>query len=154
MNINSTFMIRKLAKTEYPQAIELSLAVFTECGKADYDEEGLETFKSFIGNEQLMDELTIYGAFCNNELVGIMGSKNEGKHISLFFIKPIYHRRGIGRKLFDYAYTLNGLSTTEITVNASTYAVPFYESLGFQPIGDAQCYHGLTSIPMKKGKQP
>lgn len=35
MNINSTFMIRKLAKTEYPQAIELSLAVFTECGKAD-----------------------------------------------------------------------------------------------------------------------
>lgn len=59
MNINSTFMIRKLAKTEYPQAIELSLAVFTECGKADYDEEGLETFKSFIGNEQLMDELTI-----------------------------------------------------------------------------------------------
>ena len=99
-------MIRKLAKTEYPQAIELSLAVFT-----------------------------------------------EGKHISLFFIKPIYHRRGIGRKLFDYAYTLNGLSTTEITVNASTYAVPFYESLGFQPIGDAQCYHGLTSIPMKKRKQ-
>ena len=108
-------MIRKLAKTEYPQAIELSLAVFTECGKADYDEEGFETFKSFIGNEQLMDELTIYGAFCNNELVGIMGSKNEGKHISLFFIKPIYHRRGIGRKLFDYAYTLNGLSTTELT---------------------------------------
>ena len=100
-----------------------------------------------------MDELTIYGAFCNNELVGIMGSKNEGKHISLFFIKPIYHRRGIGRKLFDYAYTLNGLSTTEITVNASTYAVPLYESLGFQPIGDAQCYHGLTSIPMKKRKQ-
>lgn len=146
-------MIRKLAKTEYPRAVELSLAVFMECDRADYTEEGLETFKSFINNEQLMDELTMYGAFCDHELIGVMGSKKEGKHISLFFIKPMYHRKGIGRKLFDYAYASDGCNVTEITVNASTYAVPFYESLGFQSIGDAQCYQGLTSVPMKLTKQ-
>lgn len=142
-------MIRKLVKDEYLQASELSLAVYTECGKADYNEEGLETFKSFINNEQLMDELTIYGAFCDHELIGVMGSKKEGKHISLFFIKPMYHRKGIGRKLFNYAYASDGCNVTEITVNASTYAVPFYESLGFKSIGGIQCHHGLTSVPMR-----
>lgn len=32
-----------------------------------------------------------------------MGTKNEGKHISLFFIKKEFHRKGIGKQLFDYS---------------------------------------------------
>ena len=34
-----------------------------------------------------MNELCIYGAFEENKLIGIMGTKNEGKHISLFSSK-------------------------------------------------------------------
>ncbi|MEI3074388.1 MAG: GNAT family N-acetyltransferase [Phocaeicola vulgatus] len=34
-------------------------------------------------------------------LTGILGIKNNGKHISLFFIKPEYHRQGLGKKTFS-----------------------------------------------------
>ena len=77
-------MIRKLDKTEYALATSLALEVYIQCGAEDFDEEGLNSFKSFISNEQLMNELVIYGAFEDKNLVGIMGTKNEGKLITLF----------------------------------------------------------------------
>lgn len=80
-------MIRKLDKTEYALATSLALEVYIQCGVEDFDEEGLNSFKSFISNEQLMNELVIYGAFEDKNLVGIMGTKHEGKHLSLFFIR-------------------------------------------------------------------
>ena len=55
--------IRQLQVNEYDRALTLSLDVFIQCGKSDFDEEGLETFKSFIYNKDLVNELTIYGAF-------------------------------------------------------------------------------------------
>ena len=53
-------MIRKLDKTEYALATSLALEVYIQCGAEDFDEEGLNSFKSFISNEQLMNELVIY----------------------------------------------------------------------------------------------
>lgn len=144
------FHIRCLDRSEYPQAIALSLDVFITCGKADFNEDGLETFKSFVYNEQLMSELTLYGAFEEKELVGILGTKNEGKHISLFFIKPDRQKKGIGKALFQYMTQI--CKVAEITVSSSTYAVPFYSALGFAPLGEPQCFHGLTSVPMKRIK--
>ena len=55
--------IRQLPANEYDKALDLSLDVFIECGRKDFDEEGLETFKNFIYNKQLVNELTFYGAF-------------------------------------------------------------------------------------------
>ena len=80
--IKAIAMIRKLDKTEYDRATSLALEVYIQCGAEDFDEEGLNSFKSFIFSEQLMNELVIYGAFDNENLVGIMGTKNEGKHLS------------------------------------------------------------------------
>lgn len=140
-------MIRKLDKTEYPQAVSLSLEVYLQCGTEDFNEEGLESFKSFIFNEELMDELTIYGAFEEERLVGIMATKNEGKHISLFFIRKEFHKKGIGKLLFHYA--LQDCPMREISVNSSTYAVSFYQSLGFKKIDEKQETNGITYTPMK-----
>lgn len=64
--------IRKLNNEEYNKAIQLSLAVFTKCGTTDFNVSGLKTFKKFVYNKELMNELTIWGAFDNNELVGII----------------------------------------------------------------------------------
>lgn len=147
-SIPTPFHIRPLTSPEYPQAIALSLDVFTKCGKADFDDEGLETFKSFIYNEQLMNELTLYGAFEEKELIGVLGTKNKGKHISLFFIKSDKQKKGIGKALFHYMTHKDPVA--EITVNSSTYAVPFYLAIGFKSLGEARCYHGLTSVPMIK----
>ena len=63
--IKAIAMIRKLDKTEYDRATSLALEVYIQCGAEDFDEEGLNSFKSFIFSEQLMNELVIYGAFDN-----------------------------------------------------------------------------------------
>lgn len=140
--------IRQLNNGEYDKAVTLSLDVFTKCGTADFDADGLETFKKFITNRKLMSELTIFGAFDNNELIGIVGTKHNGAHISLFFISPDYHRKGIGRKLFDYAFADQIVG--RITVNSSSYAVRFYESLGFSKTAEEQETGGLKYTPMVK----
>lgn len=141
--------LRELYISEHKEAIELSLYVFMECGTADFNADGLEAFKNFIYNPDLIDELTIIGAFEAENLVGIVGTKNQGEHISMFFIDPKFHRKGIGRKLFDFAYANQVVK--EITVNSSSYAVLFYENLGFSKMADEQETNGLRYIPMKKG---
>lgn len=142
--------IRQLSANEYDTALALSLEVFTECGKKDFDEEGLETFKSFIYNKGLVDELTLYGAFEDESLIGIIATKSEGRHISLFFIKPSFQGKGIGKQLFKAAVSDKPVS--EMTVNSSSYAIPVYRKLGFEPIGEEQETHGLKSTPMRRTK--
>ena len=61
--------IRLLTKGELPKAIELSWQVFTITSKEDFNDEGLEFFKSFIYNEKYIDEITFYGSF-NNKVEG------------------------------------------------------------------------------------
>lgn len=139
-------MIRKLDKTEYALATSLALEVYIQCGAEDFDEEGLNSFKSFISNEQLMNELVIYGAFEDKNLVGIMGTKHEGKHLSLFFIRKKYQCKGIGKQLFCFA--INDCPVDEMTVNSSTYAIPFYQSLGFEKTKEKLCTNGITYTPM------
>lgn len=141
-------MIRRLKQEEYSRAIQLSLSVYMNCGKADFDEEGLNTFKQFIYDEKRLNDVIIYGAFEDNELVGIMALRDEYTHISLFFIKPDYHRKGIGKLLFQSA--TKDHQFVEITVNSSTYAVPFYRNLGFAVVGKKQTQNGISSIPMKR----
>ena len=50
-------MIRKLDKAEFQQATTLALEVYLQCGQDDFEDEGLESFKSFIFNDKLMNEL-------------------------------------------------------------------------------------------------
>ncbi|MFR5757206.1 MAG: GNAT family N-acetyltransferase [Bacteroides cellulosilyticus] len=37
-----------------------------------------------------------------------------------------------------------------MTVNSSTYAVPFYKSLGFEQVKEPQITNGLKYVPMKR----
>ncbi len=48
-------MIRKLNKTEFHQAVAVALEVYLQCGQDDFDDEGLEAFKSFIFNDERME---------------------------------------------------------------------------------------------------
>ena len=140
--------IRQLTKDEYEKAIQLSWQVFIATAKEDFNDEGLESFKSFIYDEECMSEITFYGSFDHKTLTGILGMRDNGRHISLLFIRPEYHRQGLGKALFQYASALS--PSIEITVNSSTYAIPFYQSLGFAVIAEKQNYHGLCSTPMRR----
>lgn len=78
----------------------------------------------------------------------MMALRDEDKHISLFFIKPEYYQKGIGRLLFQSV--INDHSLAEMTVNSSTYAVPFYHNLGLVVTGKRQTLNGISSVPMKR----
>ena len=129
-------MIRKLTQEEYNNAADLSYQVYMECGRNDFTQEGIETFKSFVYDTSLMNALDIYGAFDKHLLIGIIGVHREKQHISLFFVLPHYHRQGIGKSLFDYV--MSDCNFTYITVNSSTYAETFYTSLGFKKVGEKE----------------
>ena len=144
LSLTPGISVRRLDLSEYKEAASLSLEIYLQTGEEDFDEQGLETFKSFVNDEAMINSLVIYEA----RLVGVMAVKDEGKHISLFFIREEYHRKGIGRRLFD-AF-IEETSVPEMTVNSSTYAVPFYKSLGFEQVQEPQITNGLKYVPMKR----
>lgn len=57
-----------------------------------------------------------------------------------------YHRRGIGRKLFEKVLEEN--NKDYFTVNSSPYAKEVYEHLGFECNDNIQCVNGLKFYPM------
>ena len=76
-----------------------------------------------------------------------MATRNEGKHIALFFVDGNYHRRGIGRQLWNAVLKNN--TATEISVNSSIYALEIYKKLGFEQIDDICESDGIKYVPMK-----
>ena len=76
----------------------------------------------------------------------MLATRNEGKHIALFFVDARYQRQGIGRQLFESA------KQAGMTVNASPYAVEIYHKLGFVETDKEQVVNGLRFTPMEYGK--
>ena len=82
-------------------------------------------------------------------MLGIIATKNYN-HIALFFVDGKFHKRGIGRALFDKICELN--TAGYYTVNSSPYAKGVYEHLGFEYTDSEQSVNGLKFYPMKNDK--
>jgi len=137
-------------QSEKADAMHLVWNVFSEFEAPDYVEEGINTFKDFINNEDEINKLEIYGAYEKGNLVGVIATRNEGSHIALFFVDRKYHRQGIGRDLLE---TVLSNSTSEIiTVHSSPYAREIYHKLGFTDSDNEQIENGIRYIPMKYKK--
>lgn len=138
--------IKEISEKDREKALELVLSVFMQYVAPDYSEQGIQAFKDFIHNQESIDMLKIYGAYIDNEIVGVIATKNNGNHVALFFVDGKYHRQGIGRKLFEYI--LQKSTGEKITVNSSPYAVEFYKKLGFIPDNGEQVVDGIRFTPM------
>jgi ribosomal protein S18 acetylase RimI-like enzyme len=76
----------------------------------------------------------------------------KGNHVSLLFVAPEFHRRGIGALLFGKALELMKDAIPDlcsVTVNSSSYAVRFYTGLGFSAKRTAYFYKGMKMTPME-----
>lgn len=142
-----TVIIRKLNQEELTEALSLVWRVFNEFEAPDYTKKGMEEFYKSIHDRSYLLKLCIYGAFMENQLVGVIATRNEGTHIALFFVDGKYHRQGIGKKLFQTV--LKDCHSDKMTVNSSPYAVPVYHKLGFCDIDTEQTVNGLRFIPME-----
>ena len=140
------FPVRRLTGEEIPAALELSWRVFLEFEAPEYSPEGIAAFRASLDDKERTRQMDFYGAFDADTLVGVL-SMRAPQHIGGFFVDAAYHRRGIGRRLFeamrqDYA-------KQEFTVHSSPYAVEVYRHLGFTPTDDEQTVDGLQFTPMR-----
>ena len=63
LSLTPGISVRRLDLSEYKEAASLSLEIYLQTGEEDFDEQGLETFKSFVNDEAMINSLVIYGAF-------------------------------------------------------------------------------------------
>jgi len=139
--------IRAFQIEEHKEAIDLIWNTFLEFEAPDYSETGVETFRAFISNNELLKTLEFFGAFEDGILKGIIATRNERKHICCFFVGAKYHRQGIGRKLWEHVKMNSYFS--EITVNSSPFAVEIYHRLGFENTDVEQVTDGMRYTPMR-----
>jgi GNAT superfamily N-acetyltransferase len=85
------------------------------------------------------------GVFC-----GAVGLR-ENRHLHHLFVVPAFHRRGVGRQLWQAVRdeALAAGNPGEFTVKASLNAVPVYQRFGFKSVGGPQQANGLVFQPMK-----
>lgn len=131
---------------EIKRAQRLVWQTFLEFEAPEYSQEGIDEFKRYNDDEENFRAFMIQGAFINDKLVGVLALKDDGKHVSLFFVDKTYHRQGIGKRLFEFALKYNRAGV--ITVNSSPYAVGFYEKLGFVKTDDERVKNGIRFTPM------
>ena len=139
--------IKKIDETQIADAIDLIWTTFLQFDAPDYSEEGIQSFKDFIENKEIISTLEFWGAYDGPKVKGVIATNENRKHICCFFVKAEYHRQGIGRKLWEYL--LKNSQNEIITVHSSPYAVPVYHKLGFVDTNTEQLSDGMRYTPMK-----
>ena len=87
----------------------------------------------------------------STSLAGVVAVRN-GNHVSLLFVEPEQHGRGIGRSLLQEARLRIRAALPDIdgmTLNSSDYAREFYRQLGFEATGAAFYRKGMKMTPMR-----
>lgn len=140
--------IRELNREAWQEALALVWRVFLQYEAPDYTPEGVEEFRKSIQDGDYLARLRMYGAFLGETLVGVLATRNAGAHIALFFVEGAYHRRGIGRQLFEAARLAH--PTGRMTVHSSPYARSVYHHLGFRDTMEEQVVNGLRFTPMER----
>ena len=143
--MNDRYTVRRLMPEEIQAALDLCWEVFLQYEAPEYSQEGIDFFRSSLDDEERTRSLKFYGAFDNDKLVGVLCMRAP-QHIGGFFVKGEYHRRGIGRALFDTMR--KDYAVQEFTVHSSPYAVEVYRRLGFEPTDCEQTELGLRFTPM------
>ncbi len=139
--------IRKLIKAELHEAMAVVWDIFLEFEAPEYSQEGVDEFKRTIDQQAENMTFAMYGAFEKDNLFGVIATRNEGSHISLFFVKKENHGQGIGRMLFEHIVPL--CKSSCITVNSSPYAANIYRKLGFADTDTEQLTNGIRYVPMR-----
>lgn len=84
-------------------------------------------------------------------LAGVVAVR-AGTHLQYLFVARSHQRTGLARRLWNLARldAIGGSNAAgRFTVNASSYAVPAYERLGFRCVGPVRQANGVRFQPME-----
>lgn len=139
-------------REELSQALSLCRRVFDGFLAPISAPEGREFFhgvtdtgRNLAGMER--GEYAFAGAYDGDSLTGVIATRNKGGHIMFLFVEEGYHRRGIAARLVEWA--MARCPGPVLTVNASDYAIPAYERMGFRVTGERTDEDGVGFTPME-----
>ena len=150
----NNIVIAPAREDEWEEAMEVAWRTFLRFEAPEYTQEGADRFLEFISGNQLYQmflcgEFKVMVAKERERIVGIAALR-AGCHISLLFVDEKYHKMGIGRRLvaaLQQTYLADGC--VQLTVNSASYAIGFYEKLGFVKTDDMKTADGITYLPMR-----
>ncbi len=151
---DDTLTYHLLASGEEAAVSDLIIRVFDEFIAGGYSQEGVQEFLSYVTPEALakraQENHFALVAAVGNRIVGVIEVR-ACDHISLLFVDKAFQGRGISRALLKQALARcieGNPELHEVSVNASPYAVPIYERLGFRTTEPEQTIHGIRFTPM------
>lgn len=147
--------IRILNQEEILPALHLVWEVYAQDVIPGSTPEAIHAFQEYIKYENIIvsvqdNNLTIFGAFDENELCGTIAISSDGQ-LTLFFVRKEWQGKGIGRMLFQasYNYCVQRAGVRQITVKAAPEAVERYRHLGMQVAGGEIEEYGKRYVPME-----
>ncbi len=86
----------------------------------------------------------------DERIVGFIALR-DNKHVFHMFVDKACQRQGIAAALWQHVRetALAAGNPGQFTVNASNYAVPVYEKMGFVRTAEMQCKNGIYFNPMQ-----
>lgn len=149
-----TFEIRPAGAEDAPVISRLVTRTVRRYNLGDCTAAGAEAFLAALSTaaylERMGGECRYHVAVEGDDILGMIGIRGES-HLHHLFVAEEALGRGIGRALWiaarDAAIARHG--TRMFTVNSSSYAVGFYERLGFVATGAAFERDGVTAVPMR-----
>ena len=140
-------MIKKITSNEFNNLKELVKSVFDASIAKDYSDEGKDEFYKFVNDNEKLESLDILGYYIEDRLIGVIGTRDEMSHISLFFVDNEFQRHSFGKKLLQ---TVVEASNAEvISVNSAPSAVNAYKYMGFVATDGVIEANGIKYVPME-----
>jgi GNAT superfamily N-acetyltransferase len=138
---------------EEQEVCDLIDHIFRRFVAPEFAENGVQEFYEYASPEKMSERLReghfVFVSEDRGEICGVIEMRDY-KHISLLFVNE--QGRGIAKELFCHAlkYCIGkNADLKNISVHASSFAVPFYKKLGFHPTGPKRNEHGILFIPME-----
>lgn len=148
--MSELFAIRPPAEGEEIEVCNLVARSFNEFIAPEFSEEGVLEFYKYANPRAFLRRLEsgyfALVAEAKNKIAGVIEIKGKS-HLSMLYVEKAYHHKGIARELIKAVLEEREMYS-DITVNSSKYAVPFYESLGFIQIEDEKTICGVIHVPM------
>ena len=147
-------VVRRAAPSDSELASDLVRSSFRAVSSANWSQAASAQFLEDSSPENMRDRLASAAFAALATASGMTAGfilMSRPTILSMLFVHPDWLRRGVGRTLWEAAREHTEgthARVTTIELNSTTYALPFYRSLGFMPISGSFEINGARATRM------